>query len=283
MKNFLLTVCGFLFLASVLGFGLELSVTQSLALAGALTLISELCIPQSTTGLHFMLIKWGAAVVDGRGKLNGWVFAKNRGGAYARVKVTPVNPQTAKQMTVRARLASLATAWRGLTEAQRDSWREFAQDHPYNDIFGDVRTLTGLQMYEKVNLNLLAAGVATIDDPVLFEGVPGAFVTTMSVDASTGAVSFDFDIFGGAVYTDQTLIVQATRNLSAGKNFFKPEFRQIAALLNPASGPTDVSAAYAAVFGAPVDGQKVALRVYAVDNTTGENSQQSSADTIVVP
>ena len=39
-------------------------------------------------------IKMTAIVADMRNKLNGSVFSRNRGGAYIRTKVTPINPQT---------------------------------------------------------------------------------------------------------------------------------------------------------------------------------------------
>ena len=39
-----------------------------------------------------MKIKFGSEVVDGRGKIGGHVYSKNKGGAYKRTKVTPSNP-----------------------------------------------------------------------------------------------------------------------------------------------------------------------------------------------
>ena len=69
-----------------------------------------------------MKILWGALVVDGRRKIGGQVASKNRGGAYMRNKVTPVNPQTAAQTAIRNRLAGLSQAWRALTAAQRAAW-----------------------------------------------------------------------------------------------------------------------------------------------------------------
>jgi len=47
-----------------------------------------------------MKMKFGAIVVDGRGKIGGHVASKNRGGAYLRTKVTPSNPQTGYQAAV---------------------------------------------------------------------------------------------------------------------------------------------------------------------------------------
>ena len=43
-------------------------------------------------------VLFSALISDMRNKLNGSVFAKNRGGSYLRTKVTPVNPQTVAQV-----------------------------------------------------------------------------------------------------------------------------------------------------------------------------------------
>lgn len=58
-----------------------------------------------------MKIKYGAGIVDGSGKLNGWVASKNRGGSYMRTKVTPLNPSTSAQQNARGILGSLSTQW----------------------------------------------------------------------------------------------------------------------------------------------------------------------------
>jgi len=88
-----------------------------------------------------MKIKFGALVVDGRGKIGGHVASKNRGGAYLRTKVTPVNPQTSFQNAVRNRLTAFAQAWRGLAASQRAAWNSSVSDFSKTDIFGDIKTL----------------------------------------------------------------------------------------------------------------------------------------------
>ena len=55
-----------------------------------------------------MKIKFGAIVVDGRNKIGGHVMSKNRAGAYMRTKVSPVNPRSLDQMSVRSRLSAIS-------------------------------------------------------------------------------------------------------------------------------------------------------------------------------
>jgi hypothetical protein len=91
-----------------------------------------------------MKIKFsGIGVVDGRGKLNGTVFSRNRSGAIARVKVTPINPNTAAQAAARSLLASLSQGWRGLSQAAILQWNNAVSDYQTTDVFGDLRTPTG--------------------------------------------------------------------------------------------------------------------------------------------
>ena len=85
-----------------------------------------------------MKAKFGAIVVDGRGKIGGHVATKNKSGSYFRTKVTPVNPQSASQNSVRSRLATRAQAWKGLTAAQRTSWNAAVNDFQRTNIFGDT-------------------------------------------------------------------------------------------------------------------------------------------------
>src|SRR3972149_5825724 len=85
---------------------------------------------------YTMKIKFGSILTDGRGKLGGQVYARNRSGAYVRNKVTPNNPQSGFQSTARARLAGFSEGWRGLTQAQRDAWNAAGPDFPKTNQFG---------------------------------------------------------------------------------------------------------------------------------------------------
>jgi hypothetical protein len=73
-----------------------------------------------------MLAKFGAIVVDGRGKINGFVASRNTYGSYFRTKVTPANPNTTAQALVRGQFTAVSQAWRGLTSSQRLGWFNLA-------------------------------------------------------------------------------------------------------------------------------------------------------------
>ncbi len=224
-------------------------------------------------------IKLSAIVSEVRGKLNGSVFSKNRGGAYVRTKVTPVNPQTLAQGNVRAALTNLSQSWKALTEAQRKAWNSAVSQFTSTDIFGDIKTPSGINLYNKLNLNLAAIGETPIASPPLAVSV--GYFDSLSVAAAAGAgtIAANYTAVGATV--DQTVIVEATPCVSAGKSFVKSEFRQIGTFAGNAVSPQALGAMWSAKFGSLVAGKKVFIRLKFVDKNTGVSGQYTSVSAVV--
>ena len=113
-------------------------------------------------------IKWGAIVVDGRGKLGGHVFTKTKSGATMRTKVTPVNPQTSVQASARSRLGGNSQAWSSLSEEERRSWNALAQETSKTNVFGDQYFPTGKNLFTSVNNNLVMIGRSPVSEAPSF-------------------------------------------------------------------------------------------------------------------
>lgn len=226
-------------------------------------------------------IKLSALVSEMRGKLNGSVFSKNRGGAYLRTKVTPVNPATLAQGLVRATLTNLSQAWRGLTQAQRDAWNNAVSNFTGTDIFGDIRTPSGLNLYTKLNLNLANVGIAPISAPPLPGTVGYVSVLSFIADQSGSTVIATYTAIGATA--GQKIVVEATAGVSAGKNFVKSEFRVIGSVAGLAVSPVALGALYTAKYGEMTTGKKIFIRMKFVDTVTGISGQYTSASSIVVP
>lgn len=60
------------------------------------------------------------------GKMGGLVFARNKGGAYARAYVIPLNPRSLGQLEVRNGWASAVTSWHSLDDSTKSQWNMFA-------------------------------------------------------------------------------------------------------------------------------------------------------------
>lgn len=225
-----------------------------------------------------MKIKFsGLGVVDGRGKINGTVASKSRSGAYARVKVSGTNPQTAAQLEVRNRLTFFSQAWRALSAAAIASWNAATAQWQRTNVFGDNVSPTGKNLYTRLNANIQSVGGSTITTPPQPLGaqqvVAGALVMT-----NGGAKTIAYT--GTTVLS--TVQVWATAPQSAGVRFLKNKYRLIGTFLGNASSPVDISTMYEDKFGEPPVGSYVGVKLVAIRLTTGENSLPSEATTTTV-
>lgn len=228
-----------------------------------------------------MKMKFGALVVDGRNKIGGQVASKNRGGSYLRTKVTPTNPQTVAQSTVRSIFTVLSQAWRTLTQSQRNAWNAAVTDWQRTDIFGDIKSPSGFNLYMRLNQNLSLIGESAINVPPLAEGVANPGAITVTAAEGTPALSIVFA--ETPVPANTQFVVEATPPMSPGRNFVKSNFRKIATIAAAGTSPFNALSAYQAKFGNPVEGQKITVRLKAVNENTGETSQYSVGSAIVAP
>lgn len=225
-----------------------------------------------------MKVQWsGVGMTDGRGKINGSVASKNRSGAYVRVKVTPVNPQTTFQQAARNLLSNLSQAWRSLTQAQRDAWNGAVGDFAKSDIFGNQRNPTGKNLYARLNANLSNIGVAAISTPPLPAGAGQVVAGTLiATEGGVKSIAHTGDTAG------HTIQVWATPGVSPGKQFVKQDYRLISTFTGGAASPAVITTAYDNRFGDCTTGTRVSVRLVSVNNTTGESSVASEATTIAV-
>jgi len=224
-----------------------------------------------------MKAKFGSFIVDGRGKVNGHVISKNRAGSYIRTKVTPVNPRSTAQLTQRARLQGQSVAWRGLTATQRQSWIAGVKNFQRTNIFGDLKTPSGFNLYQRLNNNLLKAGQAAIVSAPAPANVATVNIGVLTATVAGGVISL---ALSGAVPAATTVVFRATPPLSAGISFVKSQLRVITTFAAASASPLVATAAYAAKYGAFVAGQKIFVSIEFVNNTTGQNSVQQITSAI---
>lgn len=211
-------------------------------------------------------IKFSMIVSDMRNKLNGSVFSKNRAGSYVRNKVTPVNPQTSFQTAVRGALTAASQSWRTLTQAQRDAWNTAVQNFTKTDIFGDIKTPSGINLYNALYLNANTISAVPLTSPPPLSSSPE--VPDVALTADSAPQTFTITSSLGAVPAGADWVVFATSNQSAGREFVKNQYRVITVLAGGTALPYAGIADYTAKFGALVAGAKVGMMVKAIDNTT---------------
>lgn len=226
-----------------------------------------------------MKVVFGAIVTDGRGKLGGHVASKNRAGAYFRTKVTPVNPSTVAQLGARSRFSALSSAWRGLTPAQRDTWRANVGDYAKTDIFGNLKNPSGSNLYQRLNNNLLTIGESALDTCPAIDAV--ATMSSFSFAVSTGGGTIELT-FAPVIPATIKFKVFATPGMSPGIDFVKSEYRLIDVLTSADLTGLDVATEWSAVFGTvPPAGQKMFIKLVPVLVASGLEGNAISAEAIV--
>jgi hypothetical protein len=214
-----------------------------------------------------MKMKFGAIVVDGRNKIGGHVASKNKSGAYLRTKVTPVNRQSVRQSAVRSLLTTIAQAWRGLTQAQRDSWNSAVSNFKKTNIFGDIVHPSGFNLFQKLNNNIIALGGTLVASPPVVTDLDGFTSLALTYAVVTPALSLAFT---GASGSDHGYKLLATPPVSAGKEFVKSEYRQISTGTALPTSPLNILSVYTAVFGSVGNiGDKIFVKIVPVGAASG--------------
>lgn len=217
-----------------------------------------------------MKAKFGAIVVDGRGKAGGHVFSKNRGGSYMRTKVTPSNPQTFAQQSTRSSLTAFAQAFRSLTQAQIAGWNNAVESFKTTNIFGDVKNPSGINLFVRLNTLIALVGGASIDDAPLPSEVGS--LTDLSATADVSSTSFDVVFAPTPVPANHAVVIKASRQSSPGVSAFKGKATVITFVAPAGTSPADIYADYIAKYGDLVAGQKVSIEAFIVNKLTGQKS-----------
>ena len=216
-------------------------------------------------------IKWGALVVDGRGKLGGHVLTKTRSGATIRTKVTPTNPQTGAQAAARSRLGGNSQAWKSLSEEDRRSWNEAASQTAKTNIFGDQYFPTGKNLFTGLNSNLMLIGNAPLEAAPELVEIPVIVEMNATITGETNVITIT-GVFEGD-RPDARVVIEATQMLSPGVYNPSGKFRVIGNFTSQSfEVGIVVTADYIAKFGAVIDGKKIFFRAYAISATTGQTS-----------
>lgn len=220
----------------------------------------------------------GAIVSEISGKIAATIFTRNRGGNIIRNRRTPINRRSVAQSVRRQGLGNLASAWRGLTQAQRGSWNGATGNFPYQNTLGETKFLSGSQLYIQFNQNLLILGLATVDT------APAPFAFAVFTIVLTGAAvpTLSLAFTPDPMTALNNLAVYATPNLSPGIDSPNAsKFRFLETIDAAAVSPANILATFQALFGDPVVGQKIFVEVRPI-STSGQGGTPLRTSVIVV-
>src|ERR1019366_6028702 len=123
------------------------------------------------------------------GKRGLYVSQGGRYGQISRMLVIPGNPRTASQLDVRRAFGSAAARWRTLTEDQRNALRAGGLSRNTVPTFCRSSTLTGSQLFRKLNCTLAALGPAQVDAPPSFPQFLQTPVGALSITNTGGVIT----------------------------------------------------------------------------------------------
>ena len=213
-------------------------------------------------------IKLGNFITEARGKINGNVYSKNKGGAYARVRVKPSNPRSSFQSAVRAIFTVNSQALRGLTANQRQSLTMGVGNYKKLNRVADQIILSGNALYQSLNKNLADVGLAPIDVCPAPADVTPVSVATAVADASSQSLVITL---GGAVPANTSIKVFVSETVSAGVNSIGTKLRQLTFYPSTTAAALTLTTAYLARFGTiGAAGSKIFYSIVPVNETTGQ-------------
>lgn len=190
------------------------------------------------------------------GSIAGTTSSHNRSGQYVRNRRTPTNNPTPRRTLIRAAFGSASSSWSTLTAAEQNAWIAAADAHPVTDSLGQSIKLTGPNLYISLTTQLANCG-----EPA--NALPPSDFSVYTVSGTTGAFSIATGIAlvlpgnGGA---NDFALIAFSKPVPAGRTF-NATFSQNVVTDGSEGDVAVTTAAYAALFGTPLLGQKVFVKV----------------------
>jgi hypothetical protein len=227
------------------------------------------------------LFTLGATITDARGSVGGTVFSRNKGGAYGRARVAPINRNTPAQTAVRNNFGLNTKLWSSsLTADQRAAWTAFAAANPMINRLGASIVISGIAMFMKLTQVLTQLGTAYNANPPADLSVPAvAAPTGATAVAATPAITIQTAV--QAVVTDASYYIFATGPLAPGKTPGTSDYRFLAAVQPVAmAAAVDVTSAWVALFGTLAINQSIGFSVATANTSTGATTSGQSFNII---
>lgn len=208
----------------------------------------------------------------------GTTASRNRFGSYFRNRSTPVNPDTSLQQVQRLAMAAAGEAWRALSGSERSGWSAIGEEYSRQDSLGQTYSLTGFQAYVAAVRNCTYIGVSVPASPPEFS-IPASPLTITSAPSDA---AFSVVFTPTPVPTGVKFVIEATGPMSAGVSFApRSAFKKVAVVNAAGTSPVDVLSAYTALYGAPIPGMRVFVRIRAIslDGFAGPHLETSAVVT----
>lgn len=99
------------------------------------------------------------------GSIAAVTYSRNKGGYYARLRTTPVNPNSPRQQETRTILGTVSSGWSSLTVPQREAWDNYGAANPIKNALGKDIYICGQNWYCRINSRLVDASLPELTSP----------------------------------------------------------------------------------------------------------------------
>jgi hypothetical protein len=106
--------------------------------------------------------------IQASGTAGSLIYARNSYGAYGRNYVSPIQPDSATQLSWRAAMTSANALYENpaiLTPLRLELWRQFSQNYKWLNRFGQTVSLSPKEWFVKHNIWMYIAGKTPVNDP----------------------------------------------------------------------------------------------------------------------
>ena len=196
------------------------------------------------------------------GSIGSQTYLIGRNGQIVRTRAIPANPKTPAQQTARADFTTASKRWDSLTDDQRAAWRTAASDVMSKTRLGMNGKLTGNQYYVQVNAALAALGAPSVNVPPAAPEFTDIPVSGLTITNSSGTIAINLDTTDSPPDGTEWL---SFKPVKPGVNR-TPQLLLMGVLGSPSSNKVNLTADYAARFGAPTAGQRLFVGVREVIN-----------------
>lgn len=207
-------------------------------------------------------IKLGAIVSDIQGSIGGTTFRRTPHGhsAYNKQKKQLLSARSLSSR--RSEISNVFQGWSKLSDNERAQINEQSKLFQFPDQFGNMKNLTGRQLYTKLTSQLLPTGLTVPSWATLDSTVEAPIVA--DIDVSLG--NQIFDIYLKSAVTVARVLVSAKPKPKTGNVKPHAHFRTMLSLEASSRGSIDFYQEFIANYPLATVGECYQVNVYAVNN-----------------
>lgn len=229
-------------------------------------------------------VRLGSVVADIRGSVGEETYGRNPGGIFVRARTPPGQPPSDERDERQAALTAISQAWSAtLSDAQRSTWRTYAQANLLPDRFGRPKAMSGICHFIRCNAQRyrVSHAITALVAPDQPPGPPPPFDFT--AHEQFARIKFKLSTFDYRGNPDGLYLYwYAGHQFGAGRNFYNGPWRYLGSN-HRAAGAWDTSPwQYAHPWGLTT-GKKVWSRLVAELPSHATSIRHQESVTIVGP